>query len=374
MKILFITTTFARFAGDPLSGIGNCFYDLYSEMARYAKVDVITPLLMNSKEIEIVNNLTIYREQPIKSFLSLESIIKTLQAVKIPVMLFNMYRRMLSLLNQNNYDVVHGFFIVPAGFLISILPTKTIKVISALGTDVHTLSYKPFMPPFYRFIFRKTDGVIYNTPSMKKRLDQLQVKNLKYIPTPLNRNVFKLCPTLIKKPNFVFVGRLNKAKGVEILLESFKQVLEVLPKAKLTIIGDGPEKNEVVKFIFKNKLNKAIVLAGTLNSKEIANVLKKSYGLLLPSFREGTPASVLEAMSVGRPIVATNVGGLTKLVDKEVGKLTEVGDVNQFTKAILEVYRKNYEPEEISHKTNKFDTKIIAKQYISYYQSLLSEK
>ena len=371
MKILFVTTTFARFAGDPLGGIGNCFFNLYLQLSKQARVDVVVPLLPNSSKYEKLADLTIYRESPIKPYGSFESMVKTLQVVKIPVMLINMYRRILSLSNQNNYDVVHGFFIVPAGFLISILPTKAVKVISALGSDVHTLSYKPFMPPLYRFIFRKTNGVIYNTPSMNNRLNQLQAKNLKYIPTPLDRDVFKLCPTLTKNPNFVFVGRLTKAKGVEILLESFKQVLEVLPKAELTIIGDGPEKNEMAKFILKNKLNKSIVMAGTLNNKEIANVLKISYGLLLPSFREGTPASVLEAMSVGRPVVATNVGGLTKLVDKEVGKLTDVGEINQFAEAVLAVYRNVYQPAVISHKTNKFDTKIIAKQYLNYYESLL---
>lgn len=370
MKILFVNTTFARFNGDPLGGIGNCFFNLYQEMSRQAKVDVVALQVPNSAKYEKLADLTIYRESPVKPYGSFESMIRTPQAIKIPLMFFNMYRRMLSLSNQNKYDVVHGFFIVPAGFLISILPTKAVKIISALGSDIHTLSYKPFIPSLYRFIFRKTDGVIYNTPSMKNRLDQLQAKSLKYISTPLDCNVYKLCPILTKKPHFVFVGRLTKAKGVEILLESFKQVLKILPKAKLNIIGDGPEKNEMAKFILKNKLNKSIVLAGTLNSKEIAATLKKSYGLLLPSFREGTPASVLEAMAVGRPIVATNVGGLKGLVHKEVGKLTEVGDVNQFTKAILEVYRKNYQPEKISNKTNKFDTKIVAQQYFNYYQSL----
>jgi len=371
MKILFATTTLARFSGDPLGGIGNCFFDLYQELSNQVQVDVVTPLMPNSSKYEKFGNLTIYRESPVKSYGSFESMIKTLQVVKIPILLINMYRRLLSLSNQNNYDVIHGFFIVPAGLLVSLLPTKAKKIISALGSDVHTLSYKPLMPPIYQFIFRKTDGVIYNTTSMKNRLDQLQARNLEYIPTPLDRDVFKLQPTLTKKPHFVFLGRLTKAKGVWILLQSFKQVLKVLPQARLTIIGDGPEKNAMAKFVSDNKLNQAIFLADTLNSKEIAKALKKSYGLLLPSFREGTPASVLEAMSVGRPIVATNVGGLTKLVGKEVGRLTDIGSADQFADGIIKIYQTKYSPIKISEKTMQFDTKIIAQQYFNYYQSLL---
>jgi len=275
MKILFATTTLARFSGDPLGGIGNCFFDLYQELSNQVQVDVVTPLMPNSSKYEKFGNLTIYRESPVKSYGSFESMIKTLQVVKIPILLINMYRRLLKLSNQNNYDVIHGFFIVPAGLLVSLLPTKAKKIISALGSDVHTLSYKPLMPPIYQFIFRKTDGVIYNTTSMKNRLDQLQARNLEYIPTPLDRDVFKLQPTLTKKPHFVFLGRLTKAKGVWILLQSFKQVLKVLPQARLTIIGDGPEKNAMAKFVSDNKLNQAIFLADTLNSKEIAKALKE---------------------------------------------------------------------------------------------------
>ncbi len=102
MKILFATTTFARFVGDPLGGIGNCFFNLYLELSKQARVDVVAPLLPNSSKYEKLADLTIYRESPIKPYGSFESMIKTVQAVKIPAMLINMYRRMLSLSNQNH--------------------------------------------------------------------------------------------------------------------------------------------------------------------------------------------------------------------------------------------------------------------------------
>jgi glycosyltransferase involved in cell wall biosynthesis len=370
MRVLFVTTTFARFAGDALGGIGNCFFDLYLELLKHAIVDVVAPLHLNSPRYEKLANLTIYREPPIKSYVSFESMIETVEIFKIPVMLINMYRRILNLSRQNDYDIVHGFFIVPAGFLISILPTKTTKIVSALGSDVHTLSYKPLMPSLYRFIFTKIDGVIYNSLSMKNRLDQLQAKNLEYVPTPLDRRVFKLSSTLPKLPHFIFVGRLTKAKGVEVLLKAFKKVLAILPKAKLTIVGDGPEKLAMLKFISENNLQKSIRLVGTLARSEILAMLKNSYALLLPSFREGTPASVLEAMSVGRPIVATKVGGLKDLVTEEVGYLTDIGNIDQFAKAIIAVYKTDFVPKTIRNKTQKFDSIVVSDQYLRYYQRI----
>jgi len=374
MRILFVTTTFTRFSGDSSGGIGNCFYDLYFELSKYAKVDVVAPLNVRSPKYEKIGNLRIYREPPIKPYGSLESMIKTVQVIKIPMLLINMCRRIRSLSRLNKYDVIHGFFIFPAGLLVSTLSGRGIKIISALGSDMHTLSYKPFISYLYRFIFNNTEGVIYNAPFMKKRLIQLEAKNLKYIPTPINRNTFRLSSVFPKAPRFVFVGRLTKAKGVEILLESFKKVLSILPKAKLAIIGEGPEKSKMLEFIQKNKLQKSIQLVGALSSFEISRMLGNSYALLLPSFKEGTPASVLEAMSVGRPIVATSVGGLKDLVDKDIGYLTDIGNVDQFADAIVAVYKTHYVPNKIHEKTQKFDSSIIAKQYFHYYKRILQKK
>lgn len=374
MRILFVTTTFARFAGDPLGGIGNRFYDLYVELSKYATVDVVAPLNIDSPKYEELNNLRIYREPPVKPYGSLESMIKTIQVIKIPIMLMNMYRRIHSLSRIHEYDVIHGFFIAPGGLLVSTLSEKSIKIISALGSDVHTLSYKPCMSYIYRYIFNNTDGVIYNTPFMEKRLAQLGAQNLTYIPTPINRKIFPLSSIFLRSPMFIFVGRLTKAKGTEILLKSFKKVLTMIPKAKLTIVGDGPEKSEMLTFIQKNKLTRSVQLVGALSSLEICDLLRDSYALLLPSYREGTPASVLEAMSVGRPIVATRVGGLENLVDKDVGYLTDAGSIRQFTDAIVAVYKTHYIPNNIHEKTQMFDNKIIAKQYIHYYKRMIKEK
>mgnify|MGYP001616123212 FL=1 len=78
-------------------------------------------------------------------------------------------------------------------------------------------------------------------------------------------------------------------------------------------------------------------------------------------------------MSVGRPVVATRVGGLKSLIDSDVGYLTDIGRVDQFTNAIVSVYKTNYSPSKIHNKTERFDSKIIAKQYFQYYQKIIKK-
>jgi glycosyltransferase involved in cell wall biosynthesis len=372
MKILFVTTTFSRYSGDPMGGAGNTYFDLIQKIAQQVeKVDVVAPMQTGAEKFEEIDNLSIYRESPDKSFISFESMIKTRQIVKIPFLLFNLYKRALSLVKNNDYDIVHGFFVAPGGLLITTVPTNGKTVISALGSDIHTLSYYPLFPTLYKWIFKRVDGVIYNTSTMKERLNFLQAQNMRYIPTPVNCNHFKYSPKITRLPKFVYVGRLTREKGIEILLKSFLKVLQTLPNAQLTIIGEGPERNFILDFVETNGLQNIVKVLGAMKSSDIAKTIGESYALLLPSFKEGMPAVVLEAMSVGRPIVATKVGGLKDLVTNEVGYLTDTGDIEGFSRAIVKVFNKKYSAKKIKNKTNIFKMETIAKEYLNFYESIL---
>lgn len=372
MKILFVTTTFSRYSGDPMGGAGNTYFDLIQNIAQQVeKVDVVAPMQAGTEKFEVIDNLSIYRELPNKSFISLESMIKTRQIVKIPFLLFNFYKRILSLVKNNDYDIVHGFFVAPGGLLISMVPTGGKKVISALGSDIHTLSYYPLIPSIYKWIFKRVDGVIYNTSTMEERLNLLHAQNTQYIPTPVNSNHFKYSPKATRLPKFVFVGRLTREKGIEILLKSFLKVLQTLPNAQLTIIGEGPERSYILDFVKTNKLQKNVRVLGAMKSLDIAKTIGESYALLLPSFKEGMPAVVLEAMSVGRPIVATKVGGLKDLVTDEVGCLAGINDIEGFSGAMIKVFNKKYSANKIRSKTNIFNMGTIAKEYLNFYESIL---
>lgn len=372
MKILYITSSFSRYAGDPLGGIGNSFYTLFQEIAKNNQVDVVCPIQEYSKKIEKNNNIIIYRESPSKSYISFQSMMKSAQVIKIPLIIFNLYLRSLRLIYENNYDIIHGLFIFPAGLITSLLPTKSKKVISALGSDVHTLSYYKGISKLYNWIFNHTDSVTYIAKDMQKRLKIMGAGNLHYMPLPVNDSIFKFSPLIPECPRFIFVGRLTREKGIEILLKSFNYIIKELPNAKLYIVGDGPEKNWANEFISNNKLQKNIEIKGIQSSLEIARLIQYSYALLLPSYNEGTPAVILEAMSVGRPIVATRVGELKNLIDQESGYLTEIGNVSEFKKAILKIYHKKYNAYKIHKKVNKFQTKKVSKMYLKYYNNILT--
>ncbi|MCX7761818.1 MAG: glycosyltransferase family 4 protein [Candidatus Kryptonium sp.] len=126
-----------------------------------------------------------------------------------------------------------------------------------------------------------------------------------------------------------FVGRLVPQKDVFLLIDA----MERIDKAKLWIVGDGELKDKVIRYISKKNLNHKITLFG--ERSDIPNILSQSDIFVLPSRWEGLPLTIIEAMMAGLPVVASNVGGVSELVDNGVtGFLVPPGNVEVFVDAL----------------------------------------
>jgi len=121
------------------------------------------------------------------------------------------------------------------------------------------------------------------------------------------------------KCKIVFVGRLAEPKNPELLLQALGDLPdEIKNKAWLTIIGDGPKK----EFLISNfKFLKNVEFLGALGREKVFEALKESDIFVLTSNYEGFPYTVLEAMSCGLPVVASDVGGVKEAVTGETGFL-----------------------------------------------------
>jgi len=124
----------------------------------------------------------------------------------------------------------------------------------------------------------------------------------------------------------IFVGRLAEPKDPLLLLGAYNSLSGGdKEKSEILIIGEGEKRKELEDFIFKNKLDDKVKLLGELEREEVFEVLKNSDIFVLPSKWEGFPRSVLEAMSCGLPVIASNVGGIKEAVDN-CGILVKRGD------------------------------------------------
>jgi len=132
----------------------------------------------------------------------------------------------------------------------------------------------------------------------------------------------------------VFIGRLAQPKDPLLLLKSFNDLsFELKDKTQISIIGEGPKREELEKFIRKNKLEGKIRLFGNVPREEVFEILKKSDIFVLISNWEGFPYTIIEALSCGLAIVASEVGGVKEAVDN-CGILVKRGSKEEIKNAL----------------------------------------
>lgn len=130
----------------------------------------------------------------------------------------------------------------------------------------------------------------------------------------------------------VTVGRLVELKGMSVLLDAVNRLQETNPKVELTVIGDGPDRARFEQKAKRLGLADRVHFVGAQSQAEVAEHLGRSDVFVLPSFAEGVPVVLMEAMATGLPVVTTHVGGMTELIDDGVsGYLVRPGDVEQLT-------------------------------------------
>jgi glycosyltransferase involved in cell wall biosynthesis len=135
--------------------------------------------------------------------------------------------------------------------------------------------------------------------------------------------------------NIVFLGRIGQRKGAFDLIRAFSLIpFEQRKTARLTLAGDG-EIDKAQHLIESLDLTDTVALAGWLSAEERDQLLAQANIFVLPSYNEGLPVSVLEAMGWGLPVITTPVGGIPGLIDHQKnGLLVTPGNINQLAAAL----------------------------------------
>ncbi len=176
-------------------------------------------------------------------------------------------------------------------------------------------------------------------------LKHLGAKDTIVIPNGVDTDVFRKVETDLAKSLgldgaivITFVGRLIYAKGVQELISAFPKIKEAIPKAKLLIVGDGPYRGHLESLAYQTDCGDDILFLGEKNQAEVIEVLSTTDIFAHPSYSEGLGISVMEAASIGLPIIATGVGGTREiLANYETGILIKAGDPTQLKDKVCEL-------------------------------------
>jgi glycosyltransferase involved in cell wall biosynthesis len=134
----------------------------------------------------------------------------------------------------------------------------------------------------------------------------------------------------------LFVGRLAELKGVTVLLEALRQIKKDQPDVELTIVGDGPDRVRFESVAHSLDVADRVRFVGARSQRQVAAHLAETDVFVLPSFAEGVPVTLMEALASGVPVVATRVGGVAELVEHGTnGYLVHPGEPGPLADALL---------------------------------------
>jgi glycosyltransferase involved in cell wall biosynthesis len=183
---------------------------------------------------------------------------------------------------------------------------------------------------------------------------------------------------LSAEPRVLFVGDIMEAKGVFDLLLAWAQVKRACPHASLTMVASA----DYTKGLFSREMqslgvDSSITLTGPLPNPAVANLLRQSRLLCLPSHKEGTPLCVMEALACGLPVVATRVGGIPDIVEHEkTGLLIDKGDVEGLAAALVTLLRDPSQCARMGQVAHAFarvhlDARKTASRLVEFYDELI---
>ncbi len=142
---------------------------------------------------------------------------------------------------------------------------------------------------------------------------------------------------------FINIGRLSEQKGQLLLVEAMALLKERGVSAHISLIGDGDLRTEIERTIAVHGLEEYVSLLGWRSTAQIIEELDNGSALVLPSFAEGLPVSIMEACARKRPILTTYIAGIPELIDENSGWLIPAGDANAIADAIENITQHSLE-------------------------------
>lgn len=156
-----------------------------------------------------------------------------------------------------------------------------------------------------------------------------QWEKIKVVHCGLEKDFYdRVIPEVKQNKKLVCVGRLCEQKGQLLLVEAAVKLIKEGEDLHLTLAGDGPMRADIEALIKKHDIASKIEITGWVSSERVRQEILDSTALVLPSFAEGLPVVIMEAMALARPVVTTYIAGIPELViPNENGWLVPAGSL-----------------------------------------------
>jgi len=316
------------------------------------------------------------------------------------------FRRLPTICKKNNIDIIHADVPHMSDVILKLMRSNKNMVttvhtiieghkqgIEASGlhfkemesSERYTLGLFPMLKLIQRFYLNRSPTIIAVSNWMKGLLEQnYRIAGVDVIHNGIDTEMFSprkkksaLQGLNTNKPIVLFSGRFIALKGINILVKAMRQVINETEDVHFAFAG--PEANEKWVRMFEKEgiPSHSYSFLGYIPHTEMPEIYSSSSIFVLPSLTESFPFSILEAMSSGTAVIASNVGGVPEIIDDEVdGLLVQPGNPEILAKKLLFLLENDLERERISIKarekiTNNFTSEIMCRNTEKIYEQML---
>lgn len=332
IKILMLTHNYPRYEGD-YAGI---FIKLLAEkLCSFGiKPVILAPYDKGCTEYEMINGVTIYRfryadrdeDHNIAYRGNMHQLVlgSVNGIFKFKSFLNRWRKAALDVIEKEQIELVAGHWLIPAGIVMKTIYRKTRlpMILSSHGTDIR------LMRKYFKVVYRYLKSFCHELSSWTVvsnflregivKMDRSLAGVIEIVPMPHDETIFYSDETITRNDNLVVsVTRFTDQKRVDKLIQAMALLNEQKPAAKLALYGTGPLEDEIKNLVKRFGLEKIVSINKPVPQEQLREIYNQATIVVLNSFEEGFGLALSEAMLCGAPVIGTQSGGITDIIEHE---------------------------------------------------------
>lgn len=375
-----------------IDGLTNHVYYLSSNLSKNHQVTVFT------SDIENIGLFKIQRVNKTYEKLSNNFEVFRLRAYPPGIPYARTYAMIPSLIRnlaKSDADIIHTHTYMLLHSDVTSMVSKLKKTPLVFTVHVHMLSNsyknrlaKLYNPTIGKVVLNCASKIIVLNHEASRYFSNLGVEKEKIQVIPNGIDYGKFVTPLpstdfrekynVEGKTVLFVGLLQQRKGVQYLLKSASRILKEVSDANFLVVGEGEFKRNLIEMSNNLGIKDRVKFTGFLPDKELLEAYALADVFVLPSAFEGLPTVILEAMASGKPVVATNVGGISSVVEDNVtGFLVNYRDTNKLAMTITTILKDESLAKRMGSNGRKlashYDWGIISKKVEDLYLQVIED-
>jgi len=379
---------FPKFKGDYY---GSFVFDEVKALAEEGfEMHVVTQHNPGISYEEIMDNIHVHRFRWLepKTFRALVHFHGLMDTFRMITYVISLFFNLIRIIRKYKIQIIHAHSVIPTGFVASIVSKLMHKplFITAHGMDINNFENSRIFNYFIASSLNSSFKSIAVSEDLAKKM-RFMVKDKNRVFVLRNAvDTDRFNPTRDKSIRskfdindedilILFVGYLDEFKGIFELINAFNVINSENRNVKLMMVGTGPKKEDLLKILTKMNIEDEVIFTGRVEPQKIHKYYQAADIFVLPSYTEGLPVSVLEAMACGLPVVATNVGGIPEIItDRVNGFIVPSKNEKELIKKLAALtnnkdYREKFSQKSVEKINDEFNSGKKLKRLVDLYQN-----